>query len=144
MSAQPSAPRPGGDPLPDALAALTGCAVTRFIVDDSLTVVLQAAGREAALRIDGEGVFERRDGPALRISPDADPAGLAPVLALLNARIAGVALDADGRLELRFEGGARLAALPADHHVSWSVRVSGKDAGGASASCIAEGKVVWE
>ncbi len=125
--------------LPDALAALSGCRVTRFVIDDSLTLALQAAGREVTLRIDGEGRLERGGEPH-RFAPDADPAGLAPVLSLLNARVAAVAVSADGRLELKFDGGARLAALPDDHQISWSVRVSG----GASASCIAEGKVVWE
>jgi hypothetical protein len=144
LSAQASAPRAGAEPLPEALAALRGCAVTRFIVDDSLTLVMQAAGRDASLRIDGEGLLERAGVPALRISPDADPAGLAPVLALLNARVTDVALGVDGRLELRFEGGTRLAALPADHHVSWSVQSSATGTGDSSASCIAEGRVVWQ
>ena len=144
MSARSSAPRTGADPLPDALAALPGCAVTRFIVDDSVTLVMQAAGREASLRIDGEGVLERVGSPALRFSPDADPTGLAPVLGLLNVRVAGVSLGDDGRLELSFEGGAKLAALPEDHNMSWSVQVSTKDAGATSATCIAEGRVVWQ
>lgn len=127
------------DSLPAALAALGGCRVTRFVIDDSLTLALQAAGRDATLRIDGPGRLER-GGEAISFAPDQDPAGLAPVLALLNARVAAVALAPDGRLDLEFDGGARLVALPEDHHVSWSVQVSG----GASASCIAEGRVVWE
>jgi len=125
--------------LPEALAALRGCTVTRFIVDDALTLTLQSAGREATLRIDGEGRMVHGDA-AHRFSPDADAAGLAPVLSLRNARVAEVRLDTDGRLELGFVGGARLSALPDEHTVSWSVQISG----GASASCIAEGKVVWQ
>lgn len=127
------------EPLPDALAALRGCRVTRFIIDDSLTLALGAAGREAVLRIDGEGRFER-DGHSHRFSPDEDPAGLAPILSLMNARVDAVSLAADGTLQLRFEDGAQLLALPDDHHVTWSARILG----GGSAACIAEGKVVWE
>lgn len=130
---------PGDDPLPAALAALRGCAVTRFMVDDALTLVLQAAGRAVELRIDGAGTLAGAGGE-LRFSPDADPAGLAPVLALMNGGVADVALHADGRLELRFRDGRVLAALPEDHHVAWAVRSSC----GASASCIAEGRVVWQ
>jgi hypothetical protein len=125
--------------LPEALAALRGCMAMRFIVDDALTVAFHAAGREARLRIDGEGVLERGGG-AHRFSPDADPAGLGPVLALMHRRVADVTLDAGGRLELSFDGGATLAVLPHEHAVSWRVEA----AGGASAACLAEGKVVWQ
>lgn len=128
-----------GADLPEALAALRGCMVTRFVVDDALTVVVHAAGREASLRIDGEGVLER-DGAAHRFSPDADPAGLGPVLGLLHRRVADVALEPGGRLELRFDRATTLAALPDEHAVSWRVEV----AGGAAAACLAEGKVVWQ
>lgn len=129
-------------PLPAALAALRGAMVTRFIVDDSLTIVLHAAGREATLRIDGEGVLIRA-GAEQRFSPDAEPAGLAPVLSLLHARVLAIALEPDGRLELAFDGGDRLAALPDHHGVSWSVR-SCEGASAIGAACIAEGRVVWE
>lgn len=138
MSAQ-AVPLTGVDPLPAALAALRGCAVTRFVVDDSLTLILQAGGRLVDLRIDGAGTLAGAGGE-LRFSPDTDPAGLAPVLALMNAGVADVTLHADGRLALRFRDDRVLVALPEDHHVAWSVRSSC----GASASCIAEGRVVWQ
>jgi hypothetical protein len=128
-----------GTALPEALAALAGCMVTRFVVDDALTIGLNAAGREASLRIDGEGELER-GGAVHRFSPDADPTGIGPVLGLLHRRVAAVALEAGGRLALRFDGGATLAALPDEHAVSWRV----EHAGGASAACLAEGKVVWQ
>ena len=129
----------GAGALPAAVAALVGCTVRRFVVDDSLTLVLQGADREASLRIDNEGYLqrgtERND-----LSPDADPAGLAPALSLLGVRVAEAFIREDGRLELRFGDGALLAALPHEHQVSWSVQT----AGGGSAACIAEGRVVWE
>jgi hypothetical protein len=128
-----------GASLPAAVAGLRGCTVRRFVVDDSLTLVLQAADREATLRIDTEGSLER-GAERHAFSPDADPAGLAPVLSLLGAQVREVVLGEDGRLELGFGDGARLSALPHDHQVSWAVQASG----GASAACIAEGKVVWE
>lgn len=129
----------GTEPLPDVIAALRGCRVTRFVVDDSLTLTLQGPGRQLAVRIDGEGRLQR-NGQSHRFSPDEDPAGLAPLLSLMNARLDSASVAADGVLELRFEHGAALTALPHDHQVSWSVRIPG----GGSASCIAEGKVVWE
>ncbi len=134
MSAQ------GGEgSLPAALAALRGCTVRRFVIDDSLTLVLQRPDGEATLRIDTEGRLDR-GADAHRFSPDADPAGLGPVLSLLGARVQEVVLSEDGRLELRFGDSAHLSALPHDHQVSWTVQASD----GASAACIAEGKVVWE
>jgi hypothetical protein len=134
-----AAKQAGADPLPAALAAMRGCAVTRFVVDDSLTLVLQSAGCAVELRIDGQGLLTGASGE-LRFSPDMDPSGLAPVLGLMNASVAEVSLQTDGRLALDFRDGRRLAALPEDHHVAWSVRSTC----GASASCIAEGRVVWQ
>ncbi len=130
---------PGTEPLPDAIAGLRGCRVTRFVIDDSLTLALHGPGREVLVRIDGEGRLER-GGQAYRFSPDEDPAGLAPLLSLMSVRLESPCVAADGSLQLHFEDGARLTALPDDHQVSWSVRILG----GASACCIAEGKVVWQ
>ncbi len=138
MSAQPAK-----QTLPPALAALRGCRVTRFVIDDSLTLAFAAAGRTASLRIDGAGRLER-GAEAQAFSPDAGAAGLAPVLALMNARVASAALAADGSVELAFDGGARLVALPDEHQVSWSAQAAVQGEGEASASCIAEGRVVWE
>lgn len=124
--------------LPAALEALRGCTVTRFVVDDALTLALQSAGREASVRIDGSGRL-LRDGKVLGFSPDTDPASLGPVLGLLHERVAGVTLAPDGTLAMAFAGGARLELLSEDHHIAWAVTC-----GTASAACIAEGKVVWE
>lgn len=123
--------------LPAAVAALAGTMVTRFVIDDSLTVVCAAAGREVRLRIDGVGRLERA-GRVVDFAPDADPAGLAPVLALLHERVHAVSIAADGALALECAG-ARLVALGDEHAVSWAVSASD----GSSATCIAEGKVVW-
>lgn len=125
--------------MPDAVAALRGCMVTRFVLDDALTIALRAAGREASLRIDGAGLLERT-GSTHRFSPDADPGSVAPVLALLHARVREVTLAADGSLALDFDGGDRLVALADEHAVSWTVQLTG----GASAACLAEGRVVWQ
>ena len=133
-----SSARPDAQPLPAALAALPGSAVTRLIIDDSLTLVLQAPGNELVLRIDGSGRWQWH-GETASFSADADPASLAPLLGLLQARVVGVALADDGRLELRFDQGALLSALPDDHQIAWTVRSAG-----ASATCLAEGKVVWQ
>ncbi len=131
--------RSGTEPLPDAVAALRGCRVIRFIIDDSLTLALHGPGREALVRIDGEACLDR-GGESHRFSPDEDSTRLAPVLTLMAIRLHSPSVAPDGGLRLDFENGARLTALPHDHQVSWSVRISG----GGSACCLAEGKVVWE
>lgn len=125
--------------LPDALAGLRNGIVTRFVIDDALTIAVHAPGREMSLRIDAVGQLEHGD-VAHRFSPDADPASVAPVLALLHQRVVEVVLDSDGRLELRFDGGASLSVFPDDHNLSWMVQ----SASGASAACLAEGRVVWQ
>jgi hypothetical protein len=121
--------------LPKAVAGLAGCMLTRIAVDDAFTFSLHAGGRQSTLRIDGAGTL---DGAAF--DPDANPASAAPLLSLLHRRIDAAELGDDGALHLAFGGGARLTVLPNEHAVSWAVR--GSD--GAQASCIAEGKVVWE
>jgi hypothetical protein len=131
--------RPASPALPEAVATLCGCRVARLVIDDSLTLVLQGKGREATLRIDGAGHFTR-GGASHRFSADEDPAGLAPLLSLLGARVQAILLADDGGLEVRFENDAGLRALPDEHQVSWTVRASD----GRSAACLAEGKVVWQ
>jgi hypothetical protein len=130
--------QPGTRTLPAALEALAGCMVTRFVIDDALSLALHAPDREATLRIDGEGRLEQA-GAVHAFSPDTDPRALGPVLALLHERVAVVVVGTDGELALEFASGARLRALPDEHNVAWSVQV----AGGGSAACLAEGKVVW-
>lgn len=125
--------------LPAALAGLRGGMVMRFVVDDALTLVLQAAGREASLRIDGRGRLARAGGAPHEFSPDQDPGSAGPVLRLLHERVRDVRVADDGTLTLVFGEGSELALLPEDHHIAWAVTC-----GTASAACIAEGKVVWE
>lgn len=117
---------------------MPGCIVTRLTVDDSFTLTLCGIDREIVLRIDGEGRYERA-GSAVLFDPDRDPVGASALLGLLNRRVDDVALRNDGGLTLVIDG-ALLSVDPADHTVSWSVR--GPD--GTRASCLAEGRVVWE
>lgn len=127
------------DWLPEALATLSGCTVTRLCVDDSATLSLRAGGMSAILRLDGAARLQRA-GQSFVFDTDADPASAAALLGLLYDRIAAAALGTDGALELRFASGASLTVLPSEHGVSWSVQTSR----GAGASCIAEGRIVWE
>jgi hypothetical protein len=129
----------GSGSLPAALSALRGCTVRRFIIDDSLTLVLQAADREATLRIDAEAALER-SGERHAFSADADPCAIGPALTLIGERVAEVGLAGDGCLTLRFGEGSQLSARPHDHQVSWSVQAGAS----GSAACLAEGRVVWE
>lgn len=127
------------DRLPEALANLRGCTVTRLCVDDAATFSLHATGLSVTLRLDGAGRLKRA-GESYVFDTDADPASAAVLLGLLHDRIAAAALGTDGGLELRFASGASLTVLPNEHGVSWSAQTSR----GARASCIAEGRVVWE
>jgi hypothetical protein len=124
--------------LPPALAAMEGCVVTRLVVDDSFSLVLCGVDREVTLRIDGEGRLQSF-GDTVVFDPDRDPASVGALVGLLNQRVDGVDIEADGQLMLLI-GPARLTVLPNDHQISWSVR--GPD--GTKAACIAEGRVVWE
>lgn len=124
--------------MPPAVAALKGCFVTRLTIDDALTLALCAEGRELTLRIDAAGEL-RRDGRVHAFDPDRDPGTLAPFIGLLNEAIVEAMLGDDGQLEL-VTSQAHVIVQPNEHQVSWSVA----SAAGARASCIAEGRVVWE
>lgn len=133
-----AAATPGPGHVPAAVAALQGCHVTRLTIDDALTLALCGNGRELVLRIDGAGELQRH-GTVHAFDPDRDPCTLAPFIGLLNERVDEVVLAQDGRLELAL-GRARVTVAPDDHQISWSVAT----ADGQRASCIAEGRVVWE
>lgn len=124
--------------LPAAVSALKGCIVTRLVIDDALALAACEAGRELTLRIDGAGRFIRA-GEVHAFDCDRDPMSVAPLIRLLNERIERVALADDGTLELATRD-ASLAVEPHDHQMTWSICC----ASGERASCIAEGRVVWE
>lgn len=127
------------EPAPPAIATLAGCTLARVAVDDSLTLSLRAAGRSVTLRIDAAGRV-RAGGRVLPFDTDADPASAAPLLGLLNARVSGASVRPDGGLLLTFGTGEVLDVEPSEHAIAWSAIA----ADGAQASCIAEGRVVWE
>ncbi|MGD9943892.1 MAG: DUF6188 family protein [Burkholderiaceae bacterium] len=124
--------------VPPIIQAVHGCVVTRLTVDDSFTLSLCGIDREVVLRIDGSGVLRSADGEQ-QIDPDRDPTSAAAMLKLMNRHVDSVRLDDDGGLTLEC-GDVSLQLLPSDHTLSWSMQ--GPD--GTRASCLAEGRVVWE
>lgn len=124
--------------LPAALAVLAGFSVIRVAVDDALTLTLQGVGGEATLRLDGE-VLLQSDSAAARFCVDTDPSAAGPALGLLQRRVRRLRLEENGTLHIEWDGTLRLSALAHDHQVSWQVRA----ADGSSATCLAEGRVVW-
>ncbi len=120
--------------VPPVVQAMPGCILTRVAVDDSFTLTLCGIDREIVLRIDGEGQI----GDA-SFDPDRDPLSVVPLLSALNLRVDAARVEADGTLALDLADRS-LRVLPSEHLVSWSMR--GPD--GTRASCLAEGRVVWE
>jgi hypothetical protein len=119
---------------PPIVQAIPGCIVTRVAVDDSFTLTLCGIDREVVLRIDGAGALA-----GTGFDPDRDPLSVAPLLGVLNHRVDGAHIEADGALVLDIMG-RELRVFASEHAVSWSMR--GPD--GTRASCLAEGRVVWE
>jgi hypothetical protein len=119
------------------LADLVGASVTRFVIDDALALHCRRAdGLSGVIRCDGEVVTSGALGTH-RFAMDRDPAGCAPALRLLYARITSLAIEPDGSLVAAFgESALRVQADP--HQVGWSVSV----ANGFSAHCLAEGRVI--
>jgi hypothetical protein len=123
---------------PPIVQAMPGCIVTRVAVDDSFTLTLCGIDREILLRIDGSG--EIGSGQARSaFDPDRDPLSVTALLRLLNRHVDSARIESDGSLLLDC-GGDELHVQPSDHSVSWSLK--GPD--GTRASCLAEGRVVWE
>ncbi len=114
--------------------AMPGCIVSRVAVDDSFTLTLCGIDREIVLRIDGEGEIG-----GTTFDPDRDTMSVLPLLSTLNRRVDAARVEADGGLILDIEQ-RQLRVLPNDHGVSWSMHATD----GARASCLAEGRVVWE
>jgi hypothetical protein len=126
------------------LADLAGATVTRFTVDDALTLHCRRAdGLTGSVRCDGVAELHHPGGLA-RVSPDQDPASCGPALSLLHRRIAGVQVEADGSLAIAFQdpggtGAATKLLVRADEQaVSWAVSLSN----GFAAHCLAEGRVL--
>jgi hypothetical protein len=126
--------------LPALIGLMAGCIVERIAVDDSVTLYLRAADRALQLRFDTAASLQGGDRQLAphRISPDTDPASVAPLLDWLHRRIEQVDLAADGALELRARTGV-LTLWPDEHQMSWTLRGST----GEQVSCVADGKVIW-
>jgi hypothetical protein len=58
----------------------------------------------------------------------------------LHDRVTEVDLAGNGDLRLTFSSGLAVLVLAADHAVSWTALSSDR----SQASCIAEGRVVWQ
>jgi len=126
------------DTVPPAVQALAGMTLVRVVVDDAVTLAMRAAGREATLRIDGAGVVRDAQGNEHAFDPDESPQSLGVVLGLLQQLVSAANVASDGSLGLQV-GASELTARPHDHQVSWAIRTSDD----RSASCLAEGMVVW-
>ncbi len=130
-------------PAGGTLADLAGAMVTRFTVDDALTLHCRRAdGLSGTIRCDGVTEFHHAGGEA-RVSPDEDPASCGPALALLHRRIGAVQVESDGSLCIAFPDAAggtpsRLVVRADEQSVSWAVKLSN----GFAAHCLAEGRVL--
>jgi hypothetical protein len=124
--------------MPPALAALKGCVITRLTIDDALGLALCGEGRELSLRIDAPGELHHAGG-VHAFDPDRDPRTLGDLICLLNQRVDDVRLHENGGIEIVTRE-SRVTVPPEEHQMAWTVTSSD----GARASCIAEGRVVWE
>jgi len=124
--------------VPPAVEALLGCIITRLVIDDSVTFGLCNGEREVRLRMDGRGSLKQPD-QTLLLDPDGDPVSIACLIGLIHERVDRVEITPEGGLDLQV-GKSLICLDPDEHQVSWSITASD----GSQASCIAEGKVVWQ
>ncbi len=124
--------------VPPAVEALSGCIITRLVIDDSVALNLRGGEREVQLRIDGRASLKHLD-KALLFDPDGDPTSVGCLISLIQQKVNKVEITPEGGLDLHV-GAALISIDPDEHQVSWSIIASD----GSQASCIAEGKVVWQ
>lgn len=118
---------------------LDGYTVTRFQVDDSVTLFLRSgAAGEGRLRIDGPADFQAAGGKRSRIAVEEDPVSAGPLFAVLFARVQTAMLDETGALVIGFGGGARLTLASDEHFVAWDLTLDT----GYRAVCLADGDVL--
>lgn len=99
--------------------AIEGQEVSRICVDYAVT--LQTADG-AELRIEtGFAVAASGAEPIVAVEPEHLGSAGAQVLALIRRRLVAAAIHDSGRLELRFEGDARLLCEPNENFEAWTL-----------------------
>jgi hypothetical protein len=120
-----------------AVDAIAGAMVTRFVVDDALTLELRRGdGFAASVRIDGALAYRGPRGGFEACVETGMPV-IGPLFRHLFERILESRVEEGGALSLRFAD-ATLAALPHPHAVAWRVVA----ADGRTAACLEDGRVV--
>ena len=111
--------------------------VTRFIVEDALSLELRRAdGFAASVRCDGVIAYRGPHG-GFEVNAETGMSAVGPLFRHLFERIEDAVVAADGTLTLRFAD-ATLSALPHPHAVAWKIAT----ADGREVTCLEDGRVV--
>jgi hypothetical protein len=99
---------------------LRGRPVSRFVVGYGLTIeFLDPENEQTIIMLAGEFHLEI-DGKDFVLSHE-EPTALGPALGLLGRAVESALAYKDGKLEVKFRGGAKLSVAPASNYESWNV-----------------------
>lgn len=99
---------------------LDGMPVCRFLVDSELKLeFLEPEDEETVIVIGGEFQLEI-DRKVCALNAE-EPTTLCPVFALYRATVESALAFKDGKLEVKFRGGAKITAMPHPDFESWHV-----------------------
>ncbi len=99
---------------------LEGKPVCRFLVNSQLTIeFLEPESERTIVVIEGDFRLEI-DGKEYALSAQA-PTALGPVFVLYRATVESALAFKDGRLEVKFQEGAKISATPHPDFESWNV-----------------------
>jgi hypothetical protein len=96
-------------------------AVVQIRVDYALTLLLKRGDDAYEIRVEQAFEFTAADGTVVRADPEADPAGLGPVLACARTDVAAGNAFEDGRLELVFADGSVIRVPASEEFEAWEV-----------------------
>lgn len=100
---------------------LVGCAVGQCCVDWGVTLRFLHPNGAFELRIEQPFVFAPAGAAEMPLRPEADPAGLGPLLACTRTVVDTAKAFEDGRLEVSFEDGSSLRVDGSSEYEPWGL-----------------------
>lgn len=95
--------------------------VVQLRVDYAFTLVLERGEDAYEIRIEQPFEFTAAGGAALNVDPEADPAGLGPVLACVRTVVVAAHAFEDGRLEIEFGDGSAIRVPASAEYEGWEL-----------------------
>jgi hypothetical protein len=90
-------------------------------IDYALTLICDRDGSTYEIRIEQAFEFTAASGATVTLDPEDNPTGLGPALACTRTAVASANAFDDGRLQMEFADGSRLAVPASAKYESWGL-----------------------